>query len=551
MTAHELARTLRTLRHLRPAQIVGQLRLRLHGRPEPVAFAGPPPELALEAPATPFLGAPAHAATDGWRRFRLLNREVVFPERPDWGYAGEGPLWAYHLHQFDHVRRPSVTPEARRALLLDWIARHPRGIGWDPGPISLRSLSWIKVLLTPGALPADADSHAALRRSLASQLETLSAALETHLLANHYLSNLVALVVAGLAFSGAAPTRWLAHASRLHEEVDAQVPADGLHVERSPMYHALMLEHVLDVLNLALAAGPRSPAGLTPMLRDAASRMLGALDVLTHPDGEIALFGDAAHGVAHAPAELAAYARRLGVDPRPPACPGLLEHGGYVRLARGPFVLIASVAGPAPSYQPGHAHCDALAFELSVGRDRVVTDTGVYEYLPGALRDVSRATRSHATIEVGGAEQAELWAAHRIGGRPRVALVAHEPGLAAEATCAGWATPESVHRRRFALSESGLTISDAVEGPPRPVRLQLPLAPGIEPRLDGARARLRLPSGGWLRIDLPSNLSWSIERAPYFPQLGRRDERAVLVARAQRLDPACWRFSLPVHGVPS
>jgi hypothetical protein len=266
---------------------------------------------------------------------------------------------------------------------------------------------------------------------------------------------------------------------------------------------------------------------------------------MTHPDGGIALFADSARGIAHTPAALLAYARRLGVEPRPPARSGLLERGGYVRLERGPFVLIASVAGPTPAYQPGHAHCDALSFELSVGRDRVVADTGVYEYVPGALRDLSRATRSHATIEIDGAEQAELWAAHRIGGRPRVALIAHEPDLAAEATCAGWATSDTTHRRRYSVSESAVEIADALEGARRPVRLQLPLALGVEPRLEGARAHLRLPSGGWLRVDLPANLPWTIERAPCFPEFGRREERAVLVARAPHLEAARWRLSLP------
>ena len=52
-------------------------------------------------------------------------------------------------------------------------------------------------------------------------------------------------------------------------------------------------------------------------------------------------------------------------------------------------------AGPAPDYMPGHAHCDALAFELSVGPERVVTDTGVYEYVEGARRAHCRATRAH------------------------------------------------------------------------------------------------------------------------------------------------------------
>ena len=104
--------------------------------------------------------------------------------------------------------------------------------------------------------------------------------------------------------------------------------------------------------------------------RDVAARMLGAHAVWTHPDGEIALFADSAFGIAARPAELAEYAARLGITAQGPATPGLLDRAGYVRLAAGPLTLIVSVAGPLPAYQPGHAHCDALSFELSVGDRR-------------------------------------------------------------------------------------------------------------------------------------------------------------------------------------
>ena len=33
-----------------------------------------------------------------------------------------------------------------------WIDRHTSGAGWDPHPISLRTLAWTKLLLTQGAL---------------------------------------------------------------------------------------------------------------------------------------------------------------------------------------------------------------------------------------------------------------------------------------------------------------------------------------------------------------------------------------------------------------
>ena len=416
--------------------------------------------------------------------------------------------------------------------MLDWIARHPRGIGWSPHPISLRTLGWLKLLLTPDALGANGEARSTILASLGAQVAFLAAHLETHLLANHYLSTLLSVTLSGVALEGAGAAGWLGHEQRLRAELSEQVLPDGLHCERSPMYHACLLETVLDGLNLAQAKGGRASDTLRDTLAQTAARMLGALEVLTHPDGEIALFADSAFGIAQPPDALAGYAARLGVAPCRPARSGVLDAGGYVRLERGPFVLIASVAGPMPAHQPGHAHCDALAFELSVGGQRVVTDTGVHEYIPGRLRDLSRATRSHATLEVAGEEQAEIWAAHRIGGRPVVALEDAEPGVRVAAYCAGWATPDTRHHRVLEMAGEAIVVRDRLEGTARRARLTLPLAPDIEVRLDGPRARLRLPGGGWLRVELEGGPALRVERAPYFPEFGRRTLRNVLVAEA-------------------
>lgn len=542
--SRRVPRLLRTLWHLRREQLAGQLAHRLRGAGRPVPWRGPAPELAVRAPAVPFLGPPAHCASDGWSRVRVAGREVRFAEGIDWDFAGEGPLWAYHLHYFDWARDPALSPEARRRAMLDWIRRHREGVGWHAGPLSLRSFAWGKLLATPGALPEDPEARRGILASWADQLATLSARLERHLLANHYLWNLLALAFAGVLLEGRAADAALAHEGGLRRELDEQIGPDGAHFERSPTYHALLLENVLDLANAMRARPGRAPAALERTVEDAAARMAGALVVWTHPDGEIALFGDSAFGVAAPPAAIQRYAQALGLAARPPERPGLLDAAGFVRLEEGPWSLLASVAGPSPAYQPGHAHCDALSFELCVRGERAVTDTGVAEYIPGPLRDASRATASHATLQVAGAEQAELWGAHRMGGRPAVALVRVEPGKRAEAVCSGWATPEVLHRRAFALEEGGVTIEDTLSGPPAPVRLHLPLAPGLEPQLEGARARVPLSGGGALAIELPEAAEWRVVRRPYFPELGRVEERAALEGRAEGLERVRTRFRI-------
>ncbi|MCG8591819.1 MAG: heparinase II/III family protein [Proteobacteria bacterium] len=540
-----LGRLARTLSHLRASQLWGQLWHAVDARIRPVEPSGTPPELWRDG-ALEFLPGPAHARLEPGLRLRLIRRQVTFDEGIDWDFADEGPLFAYHLHQCDWLRQPQLAPERRAAFVLDWIEGHREGTGWDPHPTSLRLLSWSKLWLTPGALPLGSSDRERFARSLASQAETLSRNLELRLGANHLFSNLLSVVFAGLLFDGPAADAWLARSRAFEAELDEQIGPDGAHYERSPMYHALLLENVLDLLQLARARRARAPGSLVFSLERAAARMLGALAIWTHPDGEIALLGDAAFEIAHPPELLLAYAERLGVEPRAPETAGLLKEAGFARLAAGPFTLIASVGGPAPPHQPGHAHCDALAFELSVGRERVVTDTGVAEYIPGALRDVARATRSHATIEVGGREQAELWSAHRVGGRPRVELVQVDPERRVEATCAGWATPRSVHRRVFRVTPDVVELRDALEGQLRPARLCLPLAPGVEVRLEtGPRAQLRLASGRDLAVDLPVSARWRVERTPYFPTFGAHQERACLVGESDLLAVGEWRFRLP------
>jgi hypothetical protein len=303
--------------------------------------------------------------------------------------------------------------------------------------------------------------------------------------------------------------------------------------------------------------------------------MQRALELLCHADGRIALFADAGFDIAPEPRVLRVYATQLGVpvdetgSNRAPASEsGLvsgpapdpdsrrtiggnrgsarLEQTGYVRLEQGDWLLLASVAGPAPAHQPGHAHCDALAFELSLAGRRIVTDTGVFEYRAGPRRERSRATASHATIAIDGEEQAEIWSAHRVGGRPVVALEAGGDDGFAEATCRSWSRRETLHRRRFRVREGGVEIEDSVEGPVRSLRACLPIDPGWAVELrsgdpgeipregtssSGASAFCRhlAEPGLVVEIELPAELVWHVEEGAYHPSFGREILRPVLV----------------------
>jgi len=494
-----------------------------------------------------FLPAPAHAQFDGALGFELLGRKHQFREGVDWDFLDYGPLWLFHLHQFDYLRSASVPPGSRWMLIDDWIEHCHEGGGWSPHPISLRILSWGKLLLTPGALSLDPGQAQRLNASLGQQAQALSERLETRLQGNHLFSNVLSCVFAGLMFEGKQADSWLALESSLLREFDLQILEDGSHVERSPMYHALLLENVLDLFNLASAVPERAQRSLIDGLEAAATRMLAAHRLWTHPDGEIALLGDSAFDIAHPPKELEAYATSLGITVQTPAEPFALNDAKVYRLESEDMVVIASASAPAPAYQPGHAHCDALSFELSVGGERVITDTGVMEYTPGALRDISRHTSSHATLEIDGEEQSEIWAAHRVGGRAEVSTVSATNDRL-EAHCASWSRRRNRHHRLFELQGGCLEIHDRVDGPSTSLRFILPFAPDVavslETGADGGRVDVQLHSGKRMRVELPTGFAWAIEQRPYFPRFGERIDRPCLMGKSDNFVDGKWRFIL-------
>jgi hypothetical protein len=93
---------------------------------------------------------------------------------------------------------------------------------------------------------------------------------------------------------------------------------------------------------------------------------------------------------------------------------------GVIRSAEAESTLIFDCGPLGPDYQPGHGHCDVLSYELSLGGQRVVIDTGISTYEPGPERAYERSTAAHNTLRIDYEEQAEIWSSFRVGRRPQV-----------------------------------------------------------------------------------------------------------------------------------
>ena len=513
-----LARYFHTLRHLRPVQILGRARQRFH-RPRPDPRPAPAVRNFRGRYAPPCELAPSMLAPDS---FRFLSVDGRLGSAADWNAPGRALLWTYHLHYFDDLNAAGARlhDDWHRQLIERWIAENPpgRGAGWEPYPLSRRIVNWIKWTLSGGTLPQ------AARASLAVQMRWLAQCVEYHLLGNHLFTNAKALVHAGLYFEGAEAARLLARGLRIVDtQLREQILADGGHIERSTMYHAAALDDLLDLVNLLRAARHALPESWPAT----AARMYHWLSAMTHPDGEISFFNDAAFGVVPTAAMLAAYAQRLEIDTPTVGQNSLvvLRDSGYARLASASLTLIADCAAIGPDYLPGHAHADTLSFELSVGAQRVFVNSGTSEYGLGAERSRQRGTAAHNTVVIEGADSSEVWAGFRVARRAHARLLAagSAPQLALEGSHDGYRRlrGRNVHSRRWILEERALRIEDRVSGAAAPAEAYFHLHPAVRAtHEDAATIALELPDRQHGRLRFAGASVVELRGGTWHPQFG-------------------------------
>ncbi|MEA3108217.1 MAG: hypothetical protein QOI88_2822 [Gammaproteobacteria bacterium] len=494
-----LANYFHTVRYLRPVQVLGRIRFKLW-RPTPDQRPAP----ALHAPIHPYSTAVFAAASMlGPDRFRFLNLEGSCSDAAQWMGDGRSQLWTYNLHYFEDLNAKDASSRSawHQRLVERWVEENPPGVGvgWDPYPVSRRVVNWIKWSLGGNSLTPK------VRQSLAVQVRWLMRRIESHLQGNHVFANAKALIHAGLYFEGEEADRWLLRGLTLMQaQIGEQVLSDGGHFERSTMYHAGFVEDLLDTISVMQAFGRT----MDPSWHATVAHMMSWLEAMTHPDGDIAFFNDAAFGICQTPAALRGYAIRLNISLEEFGHAGvrLLMPSGYVSIDSPPFFLVCDVAPIGPDHLPGHAHADTLSFEMSFKGRRVFVNSGTAEYGLSAERQRQRGTAAHNTLVLDGENSSEVWAGFRVARRARARLLsatAVDSVFSVVGEHDGYRRLRggNLHRRRWTLSARELLIEDTVEGRFGRAMCYFHLHPDIQVRR-GAGLNLQLTDSGGLLLDV-------------------------------------------------
>ncbi|NUO36993.1 MAG: alginate lyase family protein [Gemmatimonadaceae bacterium] len=365
-------------------------------------------------------------------------------------------IWELNRHQHLVVlgRAYQATGDERYAIafaeqLTSWMEANPpkRGVNWASSlEVAFRAISWLWALelfrRSPALTPALLERMLTLLYLHGRHLERY---LSTYFSPNTHLTG----EALGLFYLGTLlpelrrSARWRARGwAILERELPRQVHEDGVYFEQASYYHRYTVDFYLHAVILARRNGLPVP----PAMLDRLELAVDHLADLTRVDGTIPMIGDddggrlvaleermpadvrAALGVASVVLErpdLSRVAGRvtqevlwlLGPDgagrvgaaltAAPPThASRLYPVGGYAVMRDGwdsgsHHAVID--AGPLGAMHGGHAHSDALSFELAVAGCPVVVDPGTFTYTGSPTeRDRFRHSAMHNTVSIDG-----------------------------------------------------------------------------------------------------------------------------------------------------
>jgi hypothetical protein len=449
-------------------------------------------------------------------------------------------VWELNRHQylFTLCRAWLLTGDDRFAAgviryLEEWMEANPPkvGVNWVSSlELAYRSIAWLWALSAlVGRFPIPASTLVRALGFLWLQGHHVEKHLSTYFSPNTHLTG----EALGLLYLGTLLTafreapRWRELGWRiLVDQVDRQVGPDGTYFERATYYH----RYTVDIYTHALLLGRAIGASTQELERVQCGlgRLLDHLAFLTRPDGTIPLLGDddgghvwfpdpdrpndvrpaLAHGAALLTRPDLAFLSKgaaeetlwlLGeqglafldaMKPEPPTeTSRAFPQGGFFVFRdgwAGSSSHMVVDAGAHGVLNCGHAHADALSFDLTVNGLPVLVDPGTFTYADPVLRNAFREALAHNTATVdgeGASTPGRLFQWERVTdvtpglwtAGPRFDyLSAHHAGFSSIA-------PLGIHRREVVFARTrGWLIRDRLDlAPGHRVSLTYQVAPGL------------------------------------------------------------------------
>lgn len=541
MKAERMLKYFNTVKHLKPIQIKGQLERRLAWHKD--CFLDYKPFYGVIRQI--HIAIPELDEDEGYlSRFdideimsgsiTLLNETHLL--RTDWHEPDASHLWNYNLHYLEFLiplavkyrqTREEKYKEKWYEILNSWNDHivH-KGFETDAHESYTISLRIPNLLIAMEYLRAD-DRY--VYDSIYQQYQYLQRHLETALLANHYFENIKTIVIASKVFGEEDVYR--KHFSLLLREIEEQILPDGMHYERSPMYHKLILEDVLRVYTVLKSEGCDTDAA---MLVSTIEKMSRALWIMEEGFPRTPLFNDAGDNVSKSMKSILSVCDKIVSNSIIDLEKSRLTDSGYYRLDNGRIAVLFDSGDIGPSYMGGHAHNDCLSFELAIDGKMLFVNSGTGQY-QGGLRHFFGSTKAHNTLMIDDREQSELWGEHRVARR-----MGHLRGCADDDQVIGGFCSYSgdMFTRSMKWKEKTLCIQDKIvckDGEKHISRLFFHIAPNYVFERDGNC--IKVVENGKMIAEMLTNTDADYlvhkdgDITKYAPEFGRYETKQVLEIR--------------------
>lgn len=408
---------LRTIKYLKPVQVYFQLKYRLFGYNKVKVKKYPRAVKKMDIFIDSLDGNEKYI--DRFQPRELLNNKIkLLNESVDWKiskwkYNERTHLWNFNLHYFEYgialaveYRKTNNRAYYEKLVTLykDWKEEcfyKQVGDAWHPYTISLR----LKNLLIISSI-LNVEWTELISSDIYVQYKFLIANQEKNLLGNHYFENIVTIYLCSVFFNEDKIQKKFK--KKIEKEIKEQILPDGMHFERSFMYHNLILE---DLIRIWLV----SEGVFKNVLTDTIARMCDCVFSFEE-DERIPAFNDSGSNVSKSKCQLLNATRELTKYlPKKKQ----LTYAGYYKLENDEYSIIMDVGEFAPTYISGHGQCDALSIEIYYRGYPVLVNSGTYQYQT-ELRSYFRGTASHNTLQAADNEQSECWGEHRTINRVKI-----------------------------------------------------------------------------------------------------------------------------------
>lgn len=454
--------------------------------------------------------------------FFLIN-EWHQVDRNTWSVPEASHLWNFNLHYFEWgvalAAQWRTTHEKRyfdcfKTFVSSWIqsCRYSDGDAWHPYTISLRLINWlIAIELFDGEVEEDSEFFDSMRESMYSQYRHLFVNQEMHLRANHWWENLKTLIIMSAMFGEHDVHSCVMR--HFESQIDEQILPDGVHYERSMMYHKLVLEGMLRVYLASKQLNFDLPDNYLQKMK----AMLDAMASIEKGMGKTPFFNDSADGVAKTGSSLVLACRAVAKIKEDDTITSF-QYAGFYKLYEGNIAVVFFAGEPGPSFMLGHSHCDLLSYEVSVNEKPILVNAGTYAY-QSKLRPYFRSTEAHNTAMILNGEQMECWSEHRVARGVKNINVSEKKK---NSLVAKYKTYQGVlHERNISLKNNALFVSDRFGCSGKTIVSFIHLAPSVCALVNSLNTEL---SDSNHQVEVLTDSAISVNQGIYSPEFGIIDK---------------------------